>query len=90
MSKYCFTIYSNDSCPYCTKIENILYHAKLNHIIYKLDKDFTREQFYIMFGKETTFPRVLLDKSALKLFSSGYNIGGCADTVQYLKKYKLI
>ena len=76
-----FTVYSKDGCPYCTKIEQVLKLAQLQYVVYKLDKDFTREEFYSEFGQNTTFPQVICDTKYL---------GGCSDTVQYLKEQNLV
>ena len=76
-----FTIYSRDGCPYCTKIQQVLQLAELRHVIYKLDRDFNREAFYQQFGTGSTFPQVVLN---------GDNLGGCTDTVQYLKENNLV
>ena len=76
-----FTIYSRDGCPYCTKIQQVLQLAELRHVIYKLDRDFNREAFYQQFGTGSTFPQVVLN---------GDNLGGCTDTVQYLKEKSLV
>ena len=76
-----FTVYSRDSCPYCVKIQEVLQLAELRHVIYKLDRDFDREAFYQQFGQASTFPQVVLN---------GDNLGGCTETVQYLKEKKLV
>ncbi len=76
-----FTIYSRDGCPYCTKIQQVLQLAELRHVIYKLDRDFNREAFYQQFGTGSTFPQVVLN---------GDNLGGCTETVQYLKENNLV
>ena len=76
-----FTVYSKDGCPYCTKVEQVLKLAELKHIIYKLDTDYTRQEFYEKFGKGSTFPRVVCDDKT---------IGGCMETVQYLRENKLV
>ena len=77
-----FTVYSKDGCPYCTKIQQVLELSNLKHVIYKLDEDFTRDQFYSEFGHGSTFPQVLMnDKERL---------GGCTDTVRYLKEKNLV
>jgi glutaredoxin len=76
-----FTIYSRDGCPYCTKIQQVLQLAELRHVIYKLDRDFDRDSFYGQFGKGSTFPQVVLN---------GDNLGGCTETVQYLKENNLV
>lgn len=77
-----FTIYSKNGCPYCSKIEQVLELSNLEHKIYKLDEDFTREQFYAEFGQGSTFPQVVLNDQE--------HLGGCTDTVQYLKEQNLV
>ena len=76
-----FTVFSRDGCPYCTKIQEVLQLAELRHVIYKLDRDFDRESFYGQFGKGSTFPQVVLN---------GTNLGGCTETVQYLRENNLV
>jgi glutaredoxin len=76
-----FTVYSKDGCPYCSKIEQVLKLANLEHVVYKLNDDFSREQFYAEFGHGSTFPQVIMNDK---------HIGGCTDTVQYLKEQKLV
>ena len=46
-----FTVYSKDGCPYCTKVQQVLKLAKLEHVVYKLDDDFDRNEFYDKFGQ---------------------------------------
>ena len=76
-----FTVYSKDGCPYCTKVTQVLQLAKLNHVIYKLGDHFDKPSFYEQFGQGTTFPQVVLN---------GTNLGGCSDTVKYLKENSLV
>ena len=76
-----FTVYSREGCPYCDKIQQVLQLADLRHFIYKLDRDFDRPSFYQQFGEGSTFPQVVLN---------GDNLGGCTDTVQYLKEKNLV
>ena len=76
-----FTIYSKDGCPYCTKVVQVLQLAELRFVEYKLGRDFTREEFYNEFGAGATFPQVLCDDKSL---------GGCKETVIYLKENKLV
>lgn len=77
-----FTVYSKDGCPYCNKIGQVLDLASLEHVVYKLDEDFTRDQFYAEFGEGSTFPQVVLNDTN--------HLGGCTDTVQYLKEQNLV
>ena len=76
-----FTVYSKDGCPYCTKVEQVLQLAELQYVVYKLNIDFTREEFYSEFGDGSTFPQVIVNET---------HIGGCSDTVQYLKEQNLV
>ncbi len=76
-----FTVYSKDGCPFCTKVVQVLELAKLNHVVYKLGDHFERDAFYGQFGNGSTFPQVVLN---------GTNLGGCTETVQYLKENKLV
>ena len=76
-----FIVYSKDGCPYCYKVGHVLRLAEINHVIYKLNRDFTREEFYDKFGEGSTFPRVVKDDEL---------IGGCTETVKYLREQKLV
>lgn len=77
-----FTIYSRNGCPYCSKIKQVMELANLDHVTYTLDENFTREQFYAEFGNGSTFPQVILNDKD--------HLGGCTDTVQYLKENNLV
>ena len=76
-----FTVYSKDGCPFCTKVVQVLQLAKLNHVVYELGDHFDADRFYGQFGNGSTFPQVVLN---------GTNLGGCTETVQYLKENKLV
>ena len=76
-----FTVYSRDGCTFCDKVQQVLQLAELRHVIYKLDRDFDREAFYQQFGQGSTFPQFVLN---------GDNLGGCTETVQYLKENNLV
>jgi len=77
-----FTIYSKDGCPFCTKIQQVMQLVELQHVIYKLNRDFTREEFYDRFGQGSTFPQVVLDDDQ--------TLGGCTETVKYLQEKNVI
>lgn len=77
-----FTVYSKDGCPYCSKIEQVLELTNLEHKVYKLNEDFTRDQFYSEFGQGSTFPQVILNDQE--------HLGGCTDTVKYLQEQNII
>ena len=75
------TVYSKQGCPFCTKVVQVLQLSKLNHVVYELDHDFDKQSFYGQFGQGSTFPQVVVDAT---------NLGGCTETIQYLKKNKLV
>ena len=76
-----FTVYSKDGCPYCSKGDQVLKVSGLKHVVYKLGEHFDRKSFYGQFGQGSTFPQVVID---------GTNLGGCTETVQYLKEKRLV
>ncbi len=76
-----FTIYTRPGCPYCTKIKSVLSGKGYQFKEAVLGNHFNREQFYAEFGQGATFPQVLLDSKRL---------GGCTESVKYLRENKLI
>ena len=76
-----FLVYSKAGCPFCTKIMTVLEMTGKRFVEYKLERDFTREEFYDKFGNGSTFPQVLCDDQKL---------GGCSDTIQFLREEKVI
>ena len=76
-----FIVYSKDGCPYCTKIKRVLELSEQQHVVYKLERDFTREEFYSHFGEGSTFPQVVYDDK---------NLGGCVDTLRFLREQKIL
>ena len=76
-----FIVYSKDGCPYCTKIVQVFEMSNIDHEVYKLNVDYNKEEFYTKFGYGSTFPQVTLN---------GNSIGGCSDTIKYLKENELV
>ena len=76
-----FAVYSKDGCPYCTKVVQVLELAKLNHVVYKLGNQFNKDAFYGEFGNGSTFPQVVVN---------GKKLGGCNETVKYLKENHIV
>ena len=76
-----FAVYSKEGCPYCTKVVQVLELAQLKHVVYKLGNQFNKDAFYGEFGNGTTFPQVVVN---------GRKLGGCNETVKYLKENKLV
>lgn len=76
-----FTVYSKQDCPHCYKVKQVLELTGSNFVIYKLGEDFTKDEFYSEFGEGSTFPQVLCDDQKL---------GGCTDTVKFLKEKQVV
>ena len=76
-----FAVYSKDGCPYCTKVVQVLELAKLNHVVYKLGNQFNKDAFYGEFGNGSTFPQVVMN---------GRKLGGCTETVKYLRENNMV
>lgn len=76
-----FTVYSKDGCPYCTKVTRVLELCELKHVVYKLNVDFNRSEFYQKFGVGSTFPQVIFGEE---------HLGGCTETMAFLKENKMI
>lgn len=76
-----FTVYTKDGCPYCEKVKQVLELTKQTHVVYNLDVDFTKEEFYSEFGEGSTFPQIVCND---------IKVGGCVDTIKFLKEQKII
>lgn len=76
-----FTVYTKTDCPYCTKIKQVLELTECKHVVYTLGQDFTKQEFYAEFGEGSTFPQVICNDK---------KIGGCVDTIQFLKEQQVI
>ena len=76
-----FIVYSKDGCPFCTKVQRVLELSEQKHVVYKLNEDYTRTEFYDKFGQGSTFPQVVLNKT---------HLGGCTETVSYLRENNLV
>jgi len=76
-----FTVYSKDGCPYCEMVKQVLVGKDLTFAEYKLGEDFDKEQFHQEFGQGSTFPQVIMN---------GEKLGGCTDTVKYLREQGIV
>ena len=54
--------------------------TKQEYVVYNLDEHFDRDSFKEEFGQGATFPQVLVD---------GKKIGGCSDTIEFLRENKI-
>ena len=75
------TIYSKDNCPYCEKVKRLFELINLNFVEYKLNENFTRQNFIDKFGEDSGFPQVLFGDKL---------VGGCVETISYLKENNLL
>ena len=76
-----FTLYSKDGCPNCEKVKEVLDLTKLTYVVYNLGEHFDKNSFYEEFGNGSTFPQVQVD---------GKKLGGCVDTIKYLRENKIV
>ena len=76
-----FAVYTKDGCPYCDKVKQVLELTGSKFVVYNLGEHFEKKEFYGEFGQGSTFPQVVVD---------GNKLGGCVDTIVYLKEQKVI
>ena len=65
-------IYSKNKCNFCTQAENACKQLcqldkEFNHVVLKLDEDYTKLEFKTIFPHATTVPQIIVD---------GVQIGG--------------
>jgi glutaredoxin len=75
-----FAVYTKEGCPYCDKVKQVLELTESKFVVYNLDEHFDKDSFYGEFGNGSTFPQVVVD---------GKKLGGCVDTVKFLKENKI-
>ena len=76
-----FAVYTKEGCPYCDKVKEVLQLTGSSFVVYNLDEHFDRDSFYGEFGQGSTFPQVVVD---------GKKLGGCIDTVEFLKENEIV
>lgn len=76
-----FAVYTKENCVHCKQIKQIFQLKNINYAEYKLGEHFDSKSFKEEFGKNSTFPQVILND--LKL-------GGCSNTIKYLKDNNII
>jgi len=76
-----FAVYTKEGCPYCDKVKQVLELTGSKFVVYNLDQHFNRDAFISEFGEGSTFPQVVID---------GTNLGGCTETVQFLREKQLV
>ena len=76
-----FAVYTKEGCPHCDKVKEVLQLTESKFVVYNLDEHFDKDSFYGEFGNGSTFPQVVVD---------GKKLGGCVDTVKFLKENKIV
>ena len=76
-----FAVYTKEGCPYCEKVKEVLQLTESKFVVYNLDEHFDKDSFYGEFGQGSTFPQEVVD---------GKKLGGCVDTVQFLKENEIV
>ena len=60
-----FLVFSKEGCPSCNKVQQVLQLAEVKHVIYKVNRDFTREELFEQFPGARTFPQIRIDGNAI-------------------------
>ena len=76
-----FVVYSKQDCQYCSKIKMVLELTGSTFVVYNLDEDFTKEEFYSEFGENSSFTQVMCGDKKL---------GGSVETIKYLREHSMI
>ena len=80
MSDSKFYVYSKDGCGFCEKLTNFMESKGVNYEKFDLGTDFSPEEFLYKFGRQSTFPQVIVENK---------HIGGMKDTVRFLLDNKM-
>tara|TARA_R100000988_G_C3858491_1_gene98169 strand:+ start:288 stop:533 length:246 start_codon:yes stop_codon:yes gene_type:complete len=81
MSDSKFYVYSKDGCGFCDKLTNFMEQKGVNFEKFDLGTDFSTEDFLYKFGRQSTFPQVIVENK---------HIGGMKDTVRFLLDNKMV
>ena len=76
-----FKIYSKENCPYCYKVKTVLEITGTNFEILNWIKILQKKNFILNLGEDSTFPQVICDEN---------KIGGCIDTIKFLRERQVI
>lgn len=74
-------LYSKENCQECERIKALLYHLNINYLEYKLEVNYTQNQFFSEFGSDATYPQITVDHR---------HIGKIKDFLNYLKEKNII
>lgn len=80
-----FTIYTKKDCPHCYRAKTAIELCGHELDVVTLDEDFNKLEFFDKFGQGSTFPQV----TVMTPENVEY-VGGCSDTIKYLKNLSLV
>ena len=81
MSDSKFYVYSKTGCGFCDRLTEFMKTKGISYEKFDLGTDFTTEEFLDQFGKQSTFPQVMVENK---------HIGGMKDTVRFLMENKFV
>ena len=81
MSDSKFYVYSKTGCGFCDRLTEFMKTKGISYEKFNLGTDFTTEEFLDQFGKQSTFPQVMVENK---------HIGGMKDTVRFLMENKFV
>mgnify|MGYP003126685013 FL=1 len=76
-----FYVYSKEGCGFCDKLTNFMESKGGDYEKFNLGTDFSTEDFLYKFGRQSTFPQVIVENQ---------KIGGMKDTVRFLLDNKIV
>ena len=81
MSQSKFYVYSKSGCGFCNRLTEFMKSKGISYEKFDLGTDFSTEEFLNEFGRESSFPQVIVDNQ---------RIGGMKDTVRFLMENKMV
>ena len=81
MSQNKFYVYSKEGCGFCNRLTEFMKHKGINYEKFDLGTDFTTAEFIGKFGRQSTFPQVIVENK---------HLGGMKDTVRFLMENKFV
>jgi len=81
MSDSKFYVYSKEGCGFCARLTEFMKTKGIRYEKFDLGTDFSTQEFIAKFGKQCTFPQVIVENK---------HLGGMKDTVRFLMENKLV
>jgi glutaredoxin 3 len=66
MTKTNIRIYTKDKCPRCVRAKTLLASKEIAFEEVKVGADITREEFFVLFPKETTVPQIMFGQQHIR------------------------